>query len=73
VWLVLLEIQEGSWWRDPNKFLLTPTLCIGGIMLKGISLEKKQDICLLNVYGPCVERKFFGTVWLGVVFWILRI
>jgi endonuclease/exonuclease/phosphatase family metal-dependent hydrolase len=44
---------------DPNKFLLTPSSCIGGIMLKGISLENKQDICFLNVYGPCVEKKLF--------------
>jgi hypothetical protein len=44
---------------DPNKFLLVPSLCSGGIILKGISLENKHDICFLNVYGPCVERKIF--------------
>ena len=26
---------------DPNKFLLVPSLCSGGIILKGISLENK--------------------------------
>jgi hypothetical protein len=42
-------------------------------MLKGISLENKQDICFLNVYGPCVERKvFWDRVALGV-YWTLRI
>jgi hypothetical protein len=28
-------------------------------MLNGVSLENKQDICFLNVYGTCVERKLF--------------
>jgi hypothetical protein len=44
---------------DPNKFVLLPSLCSGGIILNEISLENNQDICLLNVYGPCVERNIF--------------
>jgi endonuclease/exonuclease/phosphatase family metal-dependent hydrolase len=44
---------------DPNKFVLEPTLCCGGILLSGISLENNKSLCLLNVYGPCIERKYF--------------
>jgi len=44
---------------DPVKFLLVLSLCSGGIILKGFSLENKMEICFLNVYGPCVERNIF--------------
>jgi hypothetical protein len=46
-----------SW--DPNKFTLEPTLCCGGIFLTGFSLENDKSICLLNVYGPCNDRRVF--------------
>jgi endonuclease/exonuclease/phosphatase family metal-dependent hydrolase len=46
-----------SW--DPNYFELVPFLTCGGILLTGICLESKRQINLLNVYGPCVERKHF--------------
>jgi hypothetical protein len=46
-----------SW--DPNYFDLVPFLTCGGILLKGFCLEIKRQITLLNVYGPCVERKIF--------------
>jgi exonuclease III len=53
-----------SW--DPNKFVLLPSLCSGGILLIDTSLENNKDICLLNVYGPCNERKtFWDRVALG--------
>jgi endonuclease/exonuclease/phosphatase family metal-dependent hydrolase len=44
---------------DPNKLVLDPFLCCGGILLSGSSLENNKQICLLNVYGPCNERKYF--------------
>jgi hypothetical protein len=44
---------------DPEKLSLVPSLCGGGIILKGFSLENKREMCFLNVYGPCVERKIF--------------
>jgi hypothetical protein len=42
---------------DPNKFVLNHFICCGGILLSGISLENNSQINLLNVYGPCSERK----------------
>ena len=44
---------------DPNKFTLDPTLCGGGILLSGISLENQRVVNFLNVYGPCSERLLF--------------
>jgi hypothetical protein len=44
---------------DPNKFGLDPFLCHGSILLTGTSLENNNMIKLLNVYGPCSERKEF--------------
>ena len=44
---------------DPNKFVLNHFICCGGILLSGISLENNSQINLLNVYGPCSERKDF--------------
>jgi hypothetical protein len=44
-----------SW--DPNFYDLVPFLTCGGILLTGICLASKRQISLLNVYGPCVERK----------------
>jgi len=46
-----------SW--DPNYFDRVPFLTYGGILLTGFCLESKRQITLLNVYGPCVERKLF--------------
>jgi hypothetical protein len=52
-------------WNLEN-FSLVPFLCGGGINLKGISLVNKHEICILNVYGLCVERKtFWDQVALG--------
>jgi endonuclease/exonuclease/phosphatase family metal-dependent hydrolase len=44
---------------DPNKFVMDPTLCGGGILLTGITLENHRVVNLLNVYGPCSERLLF--------------
>jgi hypothetical protein len=32
---------------------------VGAFFLLASSLENNKDICLLNVYGPCSERKYF--------------
>ena len=44
---------------DPNKFTLDPTLCGGGILLSGITLENNRAIIFLIVYGPCNDRLLF--------------
>jgi hypothetical protein len=46
-----------SW--DPTLFDLSPMLSPGGILLSGTCFELKTSINLLNVYGPCVDRKAF--------------
>jgi hypothetical protein len=46
-----------SW--DPAFFNLSPMLIPGGILLSGFILELNRPINLLNVYGPCVDRKVF--------------
>jgi hypothetical protein len=40
-------------------FDIFPFLCCGGILLTGTCLELNMSISLLNVYGPCVDRKLF--------------
>jgi exonuclease III len=44
---------------DPNKFTLEPTLCSGGIMLLGVTLDTHCVIHFLNVYGPRTDRVTF--------------
>jgi hypothetical protein len=44
---------------DPTKLDLVPYLCCGGILLTGTCLWNNQSISLLNVYGPCSDRKLF--------------
>jgi hypothetical protein len=44
---------------DPSKFDLSSYLSCGGIFLGGTSLQNKRSISLLNVYGPCTDRKSF--------------
>jgi exonuclease III len=46
-----------SW--DPSLFDFFPMLSPGGILLSGTYFELKADINLLNVYGPCADRKVF--------------
>jgi exonuclease III len=46
-----------SW--DPNFFDLVLFLTCGGILLSGICLATRRQFSILNVYGPCVERKTF--------------
>jgi endonuclease/exonuclease/phosphatase family metal-dependent hydrolase len=46
-----------SW--DPTFFYLTSHLCCGGILLTGTCLWNSNPIFLLNVYGPCSERRLF--------------
>jgi hypothetical protein len=49
-----------SW--DPHLFSLVPYLTCGGILLTGLIIASKRKINLLNVYGPCLERKPFWTL-----------
>jgi hypothetical protein len=44
---------------DPNLFDLVPYLTVGGILLTGRSLLNNREIALLNIYGPCSDRKTF--------------
>jgi len=44
---------------DPYFFSLIPLLTRGGILLTGKIKESKKKINFLNIYGPCLERKFF--------------
>jgi hypothetical protein len=46
-----------SW--DPHFFVFSPVLTCGGIFLTGSSLVDKRKLSLLNVYGPCTDRKLF--------------
>jgi hypothetical protein len=43
----------------PKLFSLNPFLSSGGIFLSGTSLLDNIKLSLLNVYGPCQERKDF--------------
>jgi hypothetical protein len=58
---------------DPNKFVLEPSLCSGGILLSGISLENNKVFVYSMYMGPAVREKFFGIRWLRVVCWLLKI
>jgi len=44
---------------DPNKFDLVPYISYGGIFFISFCIESKREIMLLNVYGPCSERRGF--------------
>jgi hypothetical protein len=46
-----------SW--DPNFFVFDSFLSTGGILLTGHSIEDKRKLSILNVYGPCQNRKDF--------------
>jgi len=46
-----------SW--DPHFFVFSLVLTFGGIVLTGSSLADKRRLSLLNVYGPCKDRKAF--------------
>jgi hypothetical protein len=46
-----------SW--DPSFFDFLPMLSPGGILLSGHCFDLKANINLLNVYGPCADRKLF--------------
>jgi hypothetical protein len=50
-----------SW--DPNLFVFDPYLSTGGILLSGYSILDKRKLSLLNVYGPCQDRK---DLWVSV-------
>ena len=38
---------------------MVPFLSCGGIMLIGTCCEKKRQLSLLNIYGPCTDRISF--------------
>jgi len=42
---------------DPNIFNLVLYLTCGGHLLKGLCIARKREISLLNIYGPCLERR----------------
>jgi hypothetical protein len=44
---------------DPYLFNPVPYLTCGGILLTGSIFATKREINILNVYGPCMERKSF--------------
>jgi hypothetical protein len=46
-----------SW--DSNIYDFVPYICCGGILLTSLYLDLNQPATLLNVYGPCVEKKAF--------------
>jgi hypothetical protein len=50
-----------SW--DQNHFSFDPFLIMGGILLTGHSMVDKKELSILNVYGPCQNRKDF---WISV-------
>jgi len=46
-----------SW--DPNFFDLVSVISCGKKILSGTSLADKRKVSLMNVYGPCQDRKNF--------------
>jgi hypothetical protein len=46
---------------DPSLYNLKPFLTSGGILILGTCLASKQEIALLNVYGPCVDKHNFWS------------
>jgi hypothetical protein len=44
---------------DPNYFVLHPVLTCGGIILSGKVIATQNIISLLNVYGPCSDKRPF--------------
>jgi len=53
---------------DPKKFLFLPSPYSEGNLVIYTSWKNNKDICLLNVYGPSIERK---TLWDQVALWAL--
>jgi hypothetical protein len=46
---------------DPAFLTLLPYLTCGGILLMGRCLATNQEIAILNVYAPCLDRLPFWT------------
>jgi hypothetical protein len=46
---------------DPGLYDLTPFLTCGGILCMGKCFASNQELALLNVYGPCLDRPLFWT------------
>jgi endonuclease/exonuclease/phosphatase family metal-dependent hydrolase len=46
---------------DPSLFDLRPFLSSGGILLLGRCLATNQEVALLNIYGPCLDRPLFWS------------
>jgi exonuclease III len=49
-----------SW--DPSVFYLSSSLTTGGILCMGRCLADSREIALLNIYGPCTDRKRFWSL-----------
>jgi hypothetical protein len=43
----------------PFTFLFDSYLTVGGMLLTGKSLVQNKELALLNIYGPCKDRKQF--------------
>jgi hypothetical protein len=46
---------------DPSLFNFRAYLSCGGILILGRCLASKQDVALLNLYGPCVDKQSFWS------------
>jgi hypothetical protein len=44
---------------DPHYFVFSLVLTYVGILLTGSNVADKRSLSLLNVYGPCKDRKSF--------------
>jgi len=44
---------------DPLLFELDPYLTVGGILLTWKSLLHNWELTILNIYGPCKDKKLF--------------
>jgi hypothetical protein len=45
-----------------NIFNLVLYLTCGGLLLTGFCIASKREISLLNIYGPCLERRRFWNL-----------
>jgi exonuclease III len=48
-----------SW--NPSVYELNASLTYGGILLEGHIIASKRILSILNIYGPCTEKRLFWT------------
>jgi hypothetical protein len=46
---------------EPFVYELNASLTCGGILLTGHNIASKRILSILNVYGPCIEKRLFWT------------